>query len=100
MGAARGIRRVVCAAVRLNDVIVLGPRHFDHTMHTMIARLATSGTPRTAWAHADQGFIDQYGVYMSRSEAYDVAVHSGQILPECRRTATVINPKLFSEDLY
>ena len=41
----------------------------------------------------DQGFVDQYGVYMTRREAYIVAFTAGQVYSNDTR-------ELYSEDLY
>lgn len=48
------------------------------------------------WLSADQGFIDQYGVWMDRQEAYKIAEAAGQVKfgPEHSRGT------LYSEDLY
>jgi len=90
------MRRVVCAAVKLNETLVLGPRHFDKTMHRTIDLITygASKETRQAWAQATQGFVDQHGVFMSRSEAYEVAVHANQCAPK------VTSRILFSEDIY
>jgi hypothetical protein len=45
-----------------------------------------------------QGFIDQYGVFMDRKEAYAVASAAGQI--NTRRPKGYPEYMLFSEDLY
>lgn len=87
-------RRVVCAANRYDDVIVTGARHFDSVMHKQLAALGK----RYRTQKAEQGFIDQFGVFMDRKEALAVAVFAGQV--------NTVRPKsapahlLFSEDLY
>lgn len=81
--------RIVCAAVRLGDgLIIPGPRHWDNVMH----RVATALHNRSPmdFAAADQGFIDQFGIFHNRREAAAIAHRAGQ--------ANV--PELFSEDLY
>jgi hypothetical protein len=45
-----------------------------------------------------QGFIDQYGVFMDRRESLEVATAAGQI--NVRRTKTNPVNQLFSEDIY
>jgi hypothetical protein len=81
-------RRVVCAANRLVEMwmgltpgratyIVCGPRHFDPTMRAQIA-LRPEG--KDVWARSEQGFIDQWGTFMTREEAMQVAKAAGQLL--------------------
>lgn len=88
------IRRVVCAAnlfynLDCDDVIVVGPRHFDMTMHDQIRARGLVGMDH------EQGFIDQHGVFMSRKEAFKVAVAANQLIrPEFQPGV------LFSENLY
>jgi hypothetical protein len=84
-------RRVVCAAIRLKsqpDYIICSARHFDPTMR----HVTPSGI--SGW---QQGFIDQWGIFMSRQTAFIVAKEAGQIRNE-KRAAT--GDTLFSEDLY
>lgn len=85
-------RRVVCAALRKFDIIVIGARHYDPLMRAHIAHLGSE-----TWSTAEQGFIDQHGKYMSREEAFEVATAAGQIL---EKTGYVNKPVLYSEDLY
>lgn len=86
------IRRVVCAALLYPDnVLIIGPRHFDKTMHSLIYRLPESIREQ----NPEQGFIDQHGVYMDRFEALSVAVAAKQLIRK-----TTPEDRLFSEDLY
>ena len=87
-------RRVVCAAVKGGDIIVVGPRHFDDTMHMMISRFRKL-TQREMF-QGEQGFIDQWGKFMSREEALAVAIAAGQLRGEKNQPTHL----LFSEDLY
>lgn len=98
-------RRVVCAAVVLinsngNDVMFTGARHFDGAMLRMI-RL----NPAIEQAFEDgisknkQGFIDQRGVFMTRTEAWKVAYAAGQILRRCGGD-DANGGTLYSENLY
>ena len=91
------IRRVVCAANRLGDVIVCGPRHFDPTMNKIIRILKTTdGFPEgERW---EGGFVDQWGEWMDRPEALAVARASKQ---STREDLSDPDKKyLYSEDLY
>jgi len=84
---------VVCAACRnvRTGQIICGVRHFDMIMHGQIHESHQQGD----WADADQGFVDQYGDYMTREEAYKAAIISGQFIDDYRSNAV-----LYSEDLY
>lgn len=86
------MRRVVCAANRSeNGDIVLGARHHDKLMNEAIR---SAGLQGTKW---EQGFIDQWGEFMSREEAWKVAELAGQIL---RRVGGDSKGVLYSENLY
>lgn len=105
-------RVVVCAANRYSDnvedcvshydkrlanIIILGARHFDERMHEQIRAYILAGYQFNP-ANWEQGFIDQYGVFMTREEALKVATEAGQI--NVRRWKTNPIHLLFSEDLY
>lgn len=91
----RSQRRVVCAAIRQVDgMLICGPRHFDQIMHAAIAQY--SEPDRICWRAAVQGFVDQFGTFMDRREAWRVASAAGQIIHSLPgREGT-----LFSENLY
>lgn len=83
-------RRIVCAAIRdQQGQIVCGPRHFDPTMHATIKNLMNFSTP---W---EQGFIDQFGTFLTREQAWIVASNEGQIIRQVSSPGT-----LYSENLY
>ena len=87
------MQKVVCAAIRNKyKDIICGPRHFDDTMQ---AQMNISNVDNEAWYESEQGFVDQEGNFLTRKEAYKVAVIAGQI--EGQEDADVI---LISEDLY
>lgn len=89
----RGQRRVVCAAVLYVDgVMLVGPRHFDATMRDQYRRLCIKVTED----QSVQGFLDQWGSFMTREEAHKVASEQGQIRHRCGGD----DGKLFSENLY
>lgn len=91
-------RRIVCAAVKYPkrpDIMLVGPRHFDKVMLDQYLRSFAKGS---ALGEEDAvcGFLDQEGCFLTREEAYVVAVNAQQILyPESNQT-----DKLFSENLY
>jgi hypothetical protein len=83
--------RVVCAALRHEEgAIICGPRHFDATM---MAQISAQGGD---WRRAEQGFVDQFGRFLTRDEAWDIAKARDQLLPN----RDGILGTLYSEDLY
>lgn len=94
------MRRVVCAAIRAVDgSLLLGIRHYSRDMHEQIRQRDDGGL----FKHRNdehQGFVDQFGVYMTREEAYQVAVAAGQLLYPERCGNGLNGPKLYSEGLY
>jgi hypothetical protein len=86
-------QRVVCAAMRNKEgLIVCGARHYDTVMRALIPELGG----RKAWIGAEQGFIDQFGVFLTREEAHVIATEQEQI----RRRCGGDKETLFSENLY
>jgi hypothetical protein len=83
--------RIVCAAnrKRFTGHVVLGIRHWDDFMRG----IHSEGDP------VDQGFIDNRGNFLSRTEAWKVANAAGQII---RRVGgdDVNGGTLYSENLY
>jgi hypothetical protein len=84
-------RRVVSAAMMRDGRIITGARHFDRIMKAQME--ATEGLKW--WNSCEQGFIDQFGDFMSREVAWVVAVHQKQIFQQCSAPGT-----LYSENLY
>lgn len=86
-----GERIVVCAANKMPDGhLLIGARHWDSLMHEQANRLGYKG------GDEEQGFIDQFGVFMSRDEALKVASKNGQQLKRPVDTYET----LYSENLY
>lgn len=87
-----GQQYIVCAAARNNFTgqIICSPRHYDRTFHQSVVDRST------AWNVADQGFVDQYGNFLTRAEAHKIAVAAGQI----RRRCGGDHEELYSENLY
>ena len=93
------VRVVVCAANRYHKMhIFTGARHFDDVMSANIRMASRNEEIIMESDYCEQGFIDQYGVYMDRYESFSVARDAGQI--DVRRTKTAPYNMLFSEDLY
>jgi len=93
-------RRVVCAAIRAKDGdVMLGIRHYSPDMHKQI-RARKDGEKFSGKLDDDQGFVDQFGVFMSRAEAFLVAKAAGQIIHPERCGVGPDGMKLYSEGLY
>lgn len=88
-------RIIVCAANRSRSTgrIICGARHWDSIMRQ---HCVVNGKLDPEWVSAEQGFIDQHGVWLTRQEAYVIAQAANQI----KYPATYQNAVLFSEDLY
>jgi len=83
--------RVVCAANRRQEDgwIICGARHWDKVMRSQITDTDKSGS----W---EQGFIDQFGDFLTREEAWVVAAAQNQIRRRCGGDGV----RLYSENLY
>jgi hypothetical protein len=103
--------RVVSAANRHkpSGLIIAGARHFDNIMRAQIFSLQGFDMDRAAaanwegmhssedWKDLDQGFIDNYGDFLTREEAWHLANYNDQIIQQeqCGHEGY-----LFSENLY
>lgn len=90
-------QRIVCAANRFSanqGQVVLGVRHFDPLMHHTMVASNLFGRD-----HNVQGFIDNRGAFLTRTEAWKVAEAAGQILYRCGGDDTN-GGTLYSENLY
>ncbi len=92
-------RRVVCAAIRHapSGLIVAGARHFDSIMR---AQLKACGLIGQNHADLEQGFIDQWGTFMTRRAAFAVARRAGQEINAERNGGFHARKELCSEGLY
>lgn len=73
-----GVQRVVSMAACIVDGhLIVGNRHFCPIMQMTIDNLGIRDTMHDH--EVMQGFVDQWGVYMSREEAWEVAKAAGQI---------------------
>ena len=89
-------RTIVCAAIlhTTSGVIICSPRHFDAVCRKQM--IAHGGL---LWSGAEQGFVDQYGVFLSRTTAWQIAFDGGQIVRRCGGDTTD-GGTLYSENLY
>lgn len=89
--------RIVCAAIQNADgVVICSPRHYDETMHKIIEQidecLMSSFYDSST---VIQGFVDQFGNFYNRRDAYKIAKENNQIIRDHH-----IVGELFSEHLY
>lgn len=84
-------RVVVCAANRIDGVILCGARHWDNIMRDLADAMNIKG------AKAEQGFIDQWGAFLTREEAMSIVKANNQKIDYGRNGS---NDVLFSEGLY
>ena len=87
---------VVCAACRLDyegeKIILTGARHWDSVMCRMADALVIDG------GDEEQGFIDQFGDFLTREEAMQIVLKNGQPFDKDRNGGGTSG--LFSEGLY
>jgi len=83
---------VVCAANRKDGIIFCGARHCDSVMRSQANMM--QGMKLT---NCEQGFIDQFGDFLTREEALKIVITNGQPFNAERNGSTT---KLFSEGLY
>lgn len=96
----RTTRRVVCAALRADDgMLLLGIRHCSGDMIQQI-EARRDGYKFLGLLDENQGFVDQWGTFMSRGKAFQVAQKNGQIYDPTVGGVGLDGPKLYSECLY
>lgn len=93
---ANGIEKpqqiVVCAALRFGKVMLCGARHCDKVMRQQAEFMSVS------MKNMEQGFIDQFGDFLTRKEAMQVVKESGQAFDVKRNGGGDVS--LTSEGLY
>jgi len=95
---------VVCAACRYNNVIILGARHWDERMRQQYEMMMycpkwdNMGTVPRPYEF-EEGFINQFGEFLTRSEAMIAAKTNGQYV-DIERGCGGDSELLYSEGLY
>lgn len=85
-------QRIVCAACLADDgTIFTGIRHYSPDMVLMIQLAGYSGR-----VMGEQGFVDQWGNFLNRQDAFHIALRNGQYRPYPPYNIGT----LYSEDLY
>jgi len=89
-------RRVVCAANKTKSgTVLLGARHWDTWM------VEQAHPHRIRGGDEEQGFIDQYGNFLTRKEAWVIAKRQNQIIRYVAgQSSETVDDILWSENLY
>ncbi|RLD07545.1 MAG: hypothetical protein DRI65_04390 [Chloroflexota bacterium] len=88
---------IVCAALRLGDTVIAGPRHFDSVMRSQITAIMKPEDKKSIFAGAEQGFVDKYGDFWNRIDAMVIVLANNQAI-DLKRNGS--KTELFSEGLY
>ncbi len=91
-------RRVAGVANRYGGIIVMGVRHYSNMMRVALDALGGNDL-LLQWCgeeNYEQGFVDQYGTFLDRKEAWILAEAAGQI----RFTKNLPTGELYSEHLW
>ena len=79
---------------------MLGIRHYSPDMHRQID-MRMDGAKFKKKRDDDQGFVDQWGNWLSRAEAFQVAVETDRLaFPKACPPRLDVGPVLYSEGLY
>jgi len=93
-------KRIVCAANKFNNIVLVGPRHWDNTMRSQYNRSLIKPDRELF----EQGFINTWGEFLSREDAWMVASANNQIKQlvggQVEEDKGVHGTKLYSENLY
>jgi len=92
-------RVIVCSAFKNREgLVICGPRHGDTITREQIEASRRCGNN---WdrQNVTQGFIDQFGAFLTRTEAWPVALAAGQITHRVGGDTTN-GGTLYSENLY
>lgn len=89
---------IVCAANRFKDgLIIAGARHFDNVMHGNVQRIFKTDNRKYQCSMSQQGFIDQWGRFYNRVDAFKIVQENGQPFNLERNGSDNV---LYSEGLY
>ena len=102
---------IVCAATKListdgKEVILVGVRHWDKLMHEQFDNIDHGHLSLRDKSKDEQGFIDQFGDFVNREDAWKIAKANGQIKSRVsgderiNKTDGSVTFRLFSENLY
>ena len=87
-------QRVVCAAmINTKGQIICSPRHWDKIARAAVKNVSN---PEDWETDIEQGFVDQFGQFLTREEALKIAQRNKQIAGRCGGD----DIRLYSENLY
>lgn len=101
------MRKIVAAATKIGvveegfdyvskEIILVGVRHWDDLMHNQYNNM-----PESVTVDEVQGFVDNFGQFLTREEAWVVAESAGQILfKESWNVNSKGNYVLYSENVW
>jgi len=94
-------QRIVCAAIKVRckgiDRIICSQRHHDKICNSQLNTIKNIGLNRINDRLEEQVFVDQFGDFLTRKEAFVIAKENGQIIRECGNPG---GDELYSEHLY
>lgn len=88
---------IVCAACQCNGLILCSARHWDKLMHKQLEEVNLRREFPYKASRFTQGFIDQYGEFITREAALQLVAKNQQVFDVQRNGSTT---ELFSEGLY
>lgn len=91
---------IICAAIKIKDNIICGYRHSDcyETLYKLNSQLSKEARKQGLII---EGFLATNNRFLNRYEAYDEALHCGQLSAVNREYKTEQHESiLYSEDLY
>lgn len=88
-------QRVVCACNKIGDMLFTGVRHYCPIMRMQI-KMSGIREQHPNYAEDIQGFVDNYGDFLTRKEALKIALEKEQVLD----VNDIRGGVLYSEDLY
>lgn len=93
--------RIVAAACQDSSGkhVVVSARHWDSLMVSITDTMKQKYGTGVDWSMAIEGFIDDQGTFLTRTEAWKVAEAAGQIIRRCGGD-DVDGGTLYSENLY
>ena len=90
-------QKIVCAACYDGEILICGARHWDPIMNRIFSTIKAAGNQDLKSSAFEQGFIDQFGKFVGRVEAYKIVQENGQPFDKERNGDDV---ELYSEGLY
>ena len=100
-GITKPAQVVVCAACKYLSITLCGARHWDKVMRKQLEVINVRGKDgnfkHLKGTDFEEGFIDQFGDFLTRKEAWDLTGETRQIINIERNGSDI---ELYSEGLY